>query len=185
MFKYISLRDKFNHRLFYSCIPPLDKEFGIDNVFLLNEDATDIVYLLGQNKNLDVASKEKKQYDNIVCNSQHIKIGLKINKIHFGGFACWGDNCEVIKIIFEDGTESWFEATFIDWSYPFDPCYKNNSLIKENLIKDLCVFLSSGEQKRLVYFHDCICKINEEKIIREIVLPDNMFIHIFAIAVEY
>lgn len=63
--------------------------------------------------------------------------------------------------------------------------WEHNNLMRGNRIENLQVASSSGEDIHLIYFHDCICESNhQDKKVKEIILPNNMLIHIFAIKIE-
>ena len=45
-------------------------------------------------------------------------------------------------------------------------------------------FITTGAWKYMAYLHHITCETAQRKTVKEIVLPDNMFIHIFAITLE-
>ena len=71
-----------------------------------------------------------------------------------------------------------------DWSYSVDSQIYIREFFKDEDISTAKIVLSSGRLSHLVYFHLFSCEVRADKQIREIVLPDNMFMHIFAITLE-
>lgn len=182
-FKKINIEKFCNHKLIFENLPVQEERFGIDNICVLKENFEiskklkkgdlEIDYSLGRN-------------DNIICNSQRIKINQRVKRLHMVGFAYWGDACENLKIIYEDNTECWIELTFIDWSCSYKSrLTEGHDPENQKMIEDIQVMISSGEWIHLIYFHDFICELNEQKAVKEIILPDNILIHIFAITAEY
>ena len=177
----IDISKQCNHKLIYDEMPNGNEPFGLDNICVLKRD------FLHENRIL------KKEiaceycfgvYDNIICDGQRITIGSKDKKWHFIGFAYWGDVSEPIKVVFDDSTEDWIEITFIDWSHAFVYNTGNDNFTRGNKIENTRICISSGDMIHLVYFHDCICEFHNDKVVREIILPNNILVHIFALTIE-
>lgn len=181
-FKRINISDLCNHKLIYENAPSEEEMVGLDNIYVLSKDFDINKKLISDNFEIEYCSG---LYDNVVCDLQKINVNSFVKRIHFIGFAYWGDTCENIKIIFDDGSENWVELKFIDWSQEYKKMTESHNPENEYKIKDVHVMISSGKMIHLIYFHDSICEIDENKMVKEIVLPDNLLIHIFAITVEY
>ena len=116
-----------NHKLIYKSLPEKNSSYGLDNICILEQD-----FLRG-----DSAIEEERygfflgDYDNVVCDSQRIYIGSKVEKWHFIGFSYWGNVKEIIKVIFEDNSEDWFEIAFVDWVGVFNRKLWNLNFLSE------------------------------------------------------
>lgn len=183
-FKKIDLADLCNHKLIYYGSPNPKREAGLDNIYIIKD-----VFLAAQRASVKssvdvVFDYQFGMYDNIQCEGQRIRLNLYAEKIHLVGFAYWGDSYENVGIVYEDGTRDWCEVLFVDWSHPFD---RGLDLGQKEMsrVEDLFALTSSGALTHLIYVHDCICELNKHKSVKEIVLPDNMLIHLFAVTVEY
>ena len=117
-----------------------------------------------------------------MCNRQRIKINKIANRIHLICFAYWGDTNESFKIIYEDLSEEIVWIPFIDWSH-ISYCDSRNIAWSGN-VTTLQAGITSGELTHLAYFHYYTCEIMQNKIIKEIILPDNIFAHIVAMTFE-
>ena len=103
--------------------------------------------------------------------------------MHIIGFSYWGSTNEFFEIIYQDGSSELIKVPFIDWLLKAAINYEtigwygtNNTTVKQ--------VLSKGSQINLINFHHSINKINNSKIIKEIILPDNFLIHIFGLTLE-
>lgn len=170
-----------NHKLIYKNLPESSSSFGVDNICILEQDYS---------RN-DEASKQGIlnnyclcDYDNIVCGGQKIFIGSKVKKWHFIGFAYWGDVNEIVKVVFDDNTEDWIEIAFIEWTRLFVHDVWNNNFAGDKQIENVRTVITSGDMVHLAHFHDCICEFCKGKSVKEIILPNNILVHIFALAIE-
>ena len=180
-FKPIDLTKHCNHKLFYDAFPHGEACFGIENVCILKKDFFDEEKILKKDIVCDFLRGD---LDNVVCDSQRIPINSKVKRWHFIGFSCWYDANEFVRIVYEDGTEDFIDVTFVDWSYHFVPDCWNRDISRGNKIENVRVAVSAGEAVRLVYFHDCICELKNEKTVKEIILPNNILVHMFALTIE-
>lgn len=179
--KKIDISMYCNHKLIYKKIPD-KKSYGLDNICILEHD------FLRENstdKRGIISNYCLGDYDNIMCDGQRLAIDSKVKKWHFVGFAYWGDANEIIKVIFEDNTEDWLEIVFIDWSHKFVHNFWNNNFAHDNKIENVRVAIATGDMIHLVYFHDCISNFHNDKVVKEIILPNNILTHIFALTIEY
>lgn len=183
-FKNLDLADLCNHKLIYYGSPNPQRDAGLDNIYIIKD-----VFLAAQRapvkSSVDVTfDYQFGMYDNIQCEGQRIRLNLYAKKIHLVGFAYWGDAYENVEIVYEDGTRDWREVLFVDWARPFNH-FLDLGQKKDARVEDLFALTSSGVLTHLIYMHDCICELDGRKHVKEIVLPDNMLIHLFAVTVEY
>lgn len=180
--KKIELKQHYNHKLIYDYIPSNNELFGLDNIYISMKDYINKKNLLQQDF-FDEPSFEK--YDNVVCEGQTVFIGTRAKRFHFIGFAYWGGVNELFHVVYDDGTSDVFEITFEDWSRS---CVKNLTekiLEYENVVEDVLSVVSSGAMIHPIYFHDSIYETKSDKKVEKIIFPNNIMIHIFALAIEY
>ena len=83
----------------------------------------------------------------------------------------------------DDGEIEYINISFIDWAHKAER-YGAISSLKDN-IKTARQVISSGVKTHLIFFHHTILDMNNKrKAIKQIILPDNFLIHIFAITLE-
>ena len=170
-----------NHKLIYKQLPEKES-YGLDNICILEQD---LLRERTKDKGGIVCDYFLGDYDNIVCDGQRIVIDSKVKKWHFIGFAYWGNVKELVKVVFEDNTEDWLEIVFIDWAHAFVHNAWNRNFTHENKVENVQVAISAGDMIHLVYFHDCICEFHNDKVVKEIILPNNILVHIFSLTIEY
>ena len=182
-FIQLDIKPYLNHRLIYNTPQQIEKgrtDFGLDNDYVLKLN-------LNMQESAIFNEVEFKfvfgKFDNITCEGQRLEIGECINKLHFIGFAYWGDTNEYFKVVYEDETEEMVEVPFNDWSHAVFKVPWGNGMCGENT-ETVKITMSSGASTHLVHFHHIVCDINKGKKVKEIIFPDNMFIHIFAITLE-
>lgn len=179
----INLSLYFNHKLIYKENPKVkgDEILGLDGRYILSNDfdvdehpvvdGVDFLFNYGR-------------YDNVSCDSQRIKIESNAEKLHIIGFAYWGSVNEYLKIIFDDLTYENVKVPFLDWSHNSAKTYWSDfwNIRKFSTWKTV---KTSGTEKCLVNFHHIVCELKNRKRIKEIILPNNILTHIFAITLEY
>jgi hypothetical protein len=178
----IDLTEYCNHRLIYNRLPEenAEKEFGLDNICILKSDAKLKKEDVYEGVNFEFCFGRS---DNIVCDRQRITVNEKASKLHIICFGYWGDTNEYFKVIYDDLSEENVKVPFIDWSrsmtgdFMIDDWYGSNVATVKTVI-------TSGALIHLAHFHHAVCELTKQKRIKEIVLPDNMFAHIFAITLE-
>ncbi len=182
-FFLLDLHEYCNHKLIYGREPKSIKDkadVGLDNIYILksllkiNEkeafNGIEFNFTLGQ-------------YDNIVCEGQSIPVETRGEKLHIIGFAYWGDINEYFRVVYEDGEADFLKIPFIDWSHPVRKNFYDVALYGKN-IETVKKVPSSGAEMHFIHFHHSVSKLQGNKKIKEIILPDNMFIHIFAMTIE-
>ena len=181
-YQALDIKELFNHKLVYQKLPKINayKEFGLDNVCVLREDI--------KFKTEEIIDKVNFKFnflgkDNVVCDGQQIKVNLHANKIHFVSFAYWGDTNEFFQIVYDDESIEKIKVPFIDWSHEVRT--DSNSIAwYGNNIKTCKKVVTSGAITMLVHFHHTVCELKQNKIIKEIIFPYNMFTHVFAVTLE-
>ena len=183
VFYPINISTYCNHKLIYSKAPKLNEvnsEIGLDNIYIFRG-------FLKSNDSKELDGVDFKlshgKYDNIICDRQRIKIGRTATKLHVLGFAYWGDTNEYFKVIYADHSEKLVKIPFIDWSHPWTCKQGDINWYGEN-IKTVMIVPSAGAQFHAIYFHHSFVELDETKEINQIVLPDNMLTHIFALTLE-
>lgn len=180
-FSAVNLKPYLNHKFIYGKSPDLKHiktEIGLDNTYVVKRDLNiknscvfngiEFEFSFGKN-------------DNVVCERQCIEINSEAIALHFIAFAYWGDTNEYVKVLYENSEED-FKVPFIDLSHKIDNSFFNSTWYGTSVSEALQA-VSSGELKQPVFFHHSKIATNRKKI-KAIVLPDNMFVHIFAITLE-
>ena len=170
-----------NHKLVYDLMPDTQTEIGLDNIYIQRQDLrwNTLEQIDGTCFRFNFGS-----FDNVVCDSQIIPIGEKIKKLHVIGFAYWGDTNEMFQIKYFDGSVERYNIPFIDWSHRAVDNVNNAYIFQGKQIYTPKIVISSGALVHTIHIHHCICNLEVDKVIKEIVFPDNMFIHIFAVTIE-
>lgn len=172
MFSKLDLNKQFNHKFLYEK-EVLNSEIGLDGTYVLKEELNDI----------DCFNISGNELDNIFCENQILRINNYVDKLNVLGFSYWGSTNEYFEIIYQDETIEKVRIPFIDWVMKSSINYRTISWYGEN-IKTVKQVTSKGLLKHTVNFHHSITKLNSKKMIKEIKLPDNFLIHIFAITLE-
>ena len=71
-----------------------------------------------------------------------------------------------------------------DWSHGWDADIFTHFMFQYSAVRTAKIFLSSGAVKHPFYFHHCVCSLEKQERVREIVFPDNMLMHIVALTLE-
>ena len=80
-------------------------------------------------------------------------------------------------------SEENIRVPFTDWSHMAYGCI-DVSFNYDGKTTTIRKFITTGAWKYMAYLHHITCETAQRKTVKEIVLPDNMFIHIFAITLE-
>lgn len=177
-FNKIDLTNFFNNKLLYKTAPT-SESYGIENVYIDRKD-------FGFNRDCKINEVDFSfnfvGNDNLVCENQVVPIDSEVKAIHLISFCYWGDAEEYIKVIYEDDTIYYASAKFIGWGNKSSVFIPNSN----SGVFTIMETISSGRIKHMVYLHHNIIPLNEvnNKKVKEIVLPDNMFAHVFAITIE-
>ena len=156
------------------------ENYGLDNICILRTDLK-----MKKNEVLDGVdfTFHFGKYDNVICESQSLKVDFKADKIHVIGFAYWGNVNEAFVIVYEDMSTETIRIPFVDWSRKINNSYQERTWAAYGVTTPK-TFITSGALTHLAYFHHNTYELKNNKVIKEIRLPDNMFVHIFAITLE-
>lgn len=183
MYKFVCLNldDYYNHKMFYDKVPEaMSEEFGLDNMVILKSEVEKAGFEMVDSIPFNISKILK---DNIECERQKLQVGKKANKIHFLGFAYWGSTNENLKIIYENGFEEIVNVPFLDLNHR----HKESEHVKlwyGTSVTTPKILISAGDNTQMVSFHHSVVELKGKEIIKEIIFPDNFFIHIFAITLE-
>jgi len=172
----VDLSKAYNHKLVYDRLPETG-EFGLDNICILRQDFKFSAEEWINGIQFIFSGSEA---DNVVCEGQKVHIGTKGKKLHFIGFGYWGIA----------STEEFKEVAFFDWSVngsDIESLFMKESWGGQNDKKEMkqtTAMVSSGKLKHLIWFHHFVCEADSEKEIAELILPDNMFMHVLALTLE-
>ena len=182
MFYKVDLKKHFNHQLFYDeVISEFQNEIGLENSYILKENNT----LLKKDNFAGIEFKlEFDGNDNVICNKQILDVNCKASKIHFLAISTWIDTIEYFKVIYEDESVENIQVPFLNWTEKTGSNCELYYYVEKDKIKTVSQTIATGAFSRLVYFHYSYALLNNNKIIKQIVLPDNLLIHIFAITLE-
>lgn len=177
----VDLAGYANHKLVYVSVPESGC-YGLDRTCILRKN------YVKEEKNLINGVPFRfplQEKDNIFCENQEITVGAAGSKLHLLGFAYWGDNFDYFRLRYEDGSEERAEIFFSDWSHVFISTVMNFQYDRKDYDhKTGEIFISSGKEKIPLYLHHVTCGIDGGRKLKSIVLPDNMFMHIFAMTLE-
>lgn len=177
----IDIKGLTNHKLIYEKEFKIkcDEEIGLDGMYLLLDDLK-----LSEHEVIDGIDFLFcfNECDNISCDKQRIKIEDDILKIHIIGFAYWGGVVEFLKIIYDDFTEEDVEVPFLDWSKNISNTW--TIILNKRNISTCKTTKTYGVEEHVVNLHHITCELSSGKKVKEIVLPNNMLTHVFAITIE-
>ena len=87
--------------------------------------------------------------------------------------------------MFEDGSEEKFRLLLPDWAYELGAEHLSMQSEKYGCtVETAKVFPSSGRLLHFIYLYHFGYKLKKSGKIAKIVLPDNMFMHVFAVTLE-
>ena len=170
----------FNHKLFFGSSPQDCSGAGLDGVYIAKKD-----FKISEREIIDGTEFDFSfgNYDNSVCEGQRIKVSRCADKLHIIGFAYWGDTTDIFEIVLKDGSREYLHVPFPDWSHDHKDGWFFRTYARGNITSSISL-RTSGELQIPVYLHHITADIPSEKEIDEIVLPDNFWLHIFAITLE-
>lgn len=132
-------------------------------------------------------SKNKDAPDTIICCGQHIPIHQKTTKLHLLGFCNWGAYSDIIRMIDINNCihQIPFEFSDIYWGHSVSQAHMFNG---EKQLRAMQLFIAENYEgfchHSNVRLYHCSSNIEADVSIKNIILPDNEFIHIIAITVE-
>ena len=177
----LNLDSSYNHKMFYDKVPEESfEDFGLDNMVILRNEVDKLNMTEVEGIPFRISNVSK---DNIECEQQKLQVNKKANRIHFLGFAYWGSTNESFKIIYENDLEEIVRVPFLDLNHR----HKESEHVKAwygNNVTTPKVVISAGNSLQMISFHHSFIDLYGNQKIKEIVCPDNFFIHIFAITLE-
>ena len=178
--KKIDLSDVVNHKLSYGKNDIINEFSGLDGNYL----DRDILLRVWDSAVGDFFLLSDGFYDNIECDGQVLHIGQNANKICFIGFFFWGKNTERVIVEFEDGIKETLRVTFEDWTVASSD---EKSIFKgcsDDKVTTLFATTTKGNMIHIVNFHYAECALRHRAKVKNVIFPQNMFMHIFAVTIE-
>jgi hypothetical protein len=125
-------------------------------------------------------------FDGIVCKGQVIEAdSVPCDTAIIVGTCCWGYYAETLRLVFSDGSEDAADARYYDWCWPIPDCVPgqepeaawNNS--HGHVFAEYPKY-GGGQGVDYIFYSKTELKTKGRKLAR-IVLPDNIFMTVFAI----
>lgn len=113
----------------------------------------------------------------ISCMGQEIAVNKKVKVLHFIGYSTWGNQIGEVKIRYEDEEEG-IELRMSDWCLGETFCEKT-------LWKGKFVTQDSKKDVSTGYIYDAELRLNVNKCLETITLPQNKDIILFSVGMEY
>lgn len=175
----IDLSDIANHKLVYDQDTVTDETSGLDGIYFEKE-----IFTYEWNHWASHLFKIPDNfYDNVMCEKQSIYIDQSVSIFHFLGFFFWGSNIEHVIVEFDDGDTEILKVMFEDWSCLLKDDRCLFSAVPFVGCKTLFAMTTRGEF-HIIYFHHAKCELKHKGKVKRLILPENMFMHIFAITAE-
>ncbi len=173
----IDLTPLSNHKLIYHNVKEAEEEIGLDGEYIEEKDLK-----IKPNDEIDGVPFRFTfgKFDNVQCEGQKIEINQSANKLHVLGFAYWGDTFDVLRVRYCDGTEEPLKIPFIDWAHKASEDYRDRAFFGKNIFSARYM-ITSGKGDHLACLHHCILDLSGGADVKEIILPDNLFLHVMAI----
>lgn len=170
------LRELCNHKL----IGDSAIGTGIDGIYIDRAD-----WRLTGSQNIDGIDFDfyMGDKDNVECDRQVLPVSAAADRLHVVGFAYWGETTEQFRIVYEDGSEETVAVSFMDWSRTKQNRYWNCEW-KGGDIKEVYHCISSGALTHVIYWYRMSAALHGHSPVKEIVFPDNFFVHVFALTLE-
>ena len=175
----IDLSDIANHKFVYGHDIITDETSGLDGIYFEKE-----IFTYEWNHWVkDIFKLPDSFFDNVECDRQSVYIGENVKGFHFLGFFFWGSNTEHILVEFDNGDTEVLKVMFEDWT---NLLKSDQHLFRESSLdgcETLFAITTRGEF-HIVYFHHAKCELKHKGKVKRLILPENMFMHIFAITAE-
>lgn len=95
-----------------------------------------------------------------------------------------GDTCENFTVVCGDGGEETVRVAVPIGRMAGMRIFSRILCFSTAPSRTAKIFLSSDAVKHPFYFHHCVCSLEKQERVREIVFPDNMLMHIVALTLE-
>jgi hypothetical protein len=185
----IDLRESFNHKIVYNPKQPSDiMGFGGDAISEIGFFEFDKPHYF--KNDLPFCFSRNHDLDNVMGDGQILNIPKsKYKEIYFAGFMYWGAKYDFVQCNYADGSQEEVKLCFYDWSHSGSEVISDTKLHKnfdDIMILKRCVSCCATNKghKGPTFVYSYACTLNESKELVAIELPDNMFLHIFAVTLE-
>lgn len=129
--------------------------------------------------NIPFSINTKEKFDNICAENQRIEINTNLKNIYILGVSCQGDYFEEMKIIKDENVIEKFNIGFTDF------------LSSKPYFNDVLAFRSEYSHTQTGIAKDLKISIwlnsislDRETFVKNLILPDNIFLHIFGITIS-
>ncbi len=170
-----------NCKLLYDNVDENDKEIGLDGIYF---DAHTFRNKFKINKKTKIFALSDSENDNVSCGGERILIREKVKSIHILGFFYWGESGEHIQVKYADGYTEFIYVIFGDWAHPTFHAANRFDKSIERLPSVGFEMYTIGKTSHKAYLFHSDCRLTHSGIVQEIILPQNMFMHIFSITTE-
>lgn len=177
IYKIIELSDKFNNVGITKSDDYIEGDLTIGGSSFPKDDMKDSFPSIYNNIPFKIEYENK--YDNVSTDGQHIKIGSYISEIHIVGTSCPGDYLEEFVLCKDDGKRKEFKIGFSDF-LSIEPCFEESLIYQSNYAHSQ---FGRAEHLKISMWINSIV-IEEKEFIEELILPKNMFLHIFSITIK-
>ena len=132
--------------------------------------------------NIPYIFKSKAGLDTVNCNAQEVTLpDAPFTKIHLLGFMFWGANHDFMQIKYRNGQTISAEIYFKDWANDYVFRDAKADKLKVKAVKRLH---SCGNIDVPLYLYHCEYENQTGGKPNSLILPDNMYMYIFAATVE-
>ncbi len=176
----LDLTGVMNHKMAYGKNDVVDDASGVDGDYL----DKDVLTHLWERSAGNLFRLSNEFYDNIECDGQTVSVNAFVTKLHFLGFFFWGNNTERVTVEYADGYTETVSVTLEDCIYSLN---NTKSLFAEYSgegCETLFATTIQGNNVRIAYFHHAECELRHKGKVSKLVLPQNLFMHVFAITIE-
>ncbi|MCH5164497.1 MAG: hypothetical protein J1F36_05720 [Clostridiales bacterium] len=178
-YKKLSLSSACNHKLIYGKQDQTNDKVGIEGTYIAESDMKIKTNDIVDGVPFDI---ECGNFDNIECDGQQIPVGFSAEKLHIIGFSLWCNIYSVIKIVYSNGEVHSVKVPFIDFEHTYELNWFDMASVRGDIISHGVI--ASGKQNNPVFLHHISVDIPCLSEIKEIILPENFCLHIFAITFE-
>lgn len=189
IFECVNIDNYFNNRVVYDP-NKRDEIVGIDGDAYIDKTFPKMNAISKTDDNVPIHFAKTEKGDNIIAQNQTIEIKQgTYTKAYFFGFMHWGAKYDYVKFRFSNGCEIKKKVWFYDWNNPADEAIDSGRLIDGfDRVKKICKCVGISKYglgvKGAVYVYSYDVDLPRNAELIEIILPDNMFMHIFAITLK-
>jgi hypothetical protein len=146
-------------------------------------------FVFGVRERGDVSARFERSdsgFDSVVCKGQAIEIdSVPCDAVLVVGACSWGYYAEKLQLMFSDGSEDTADARYYDWCYPIPECDRSWETEAAWHNSHGHVFAEypkydGGQGADYIFYSRTALETKGRKLTR-LVLPDNIFMTVFAI----